>query len=95
MKKLMVVALLLMGFAAQAQEFSIGPKVGVNQGNIRVNGAGFESGDAQLGYHVGAFIRLGGNSLFVQPEVLFTNTGGEILADVNGDQFRLTLVLIV
>lgn len=59
-----------------AQEFSIGPKFGVSQGNISVNGNTFSSGDEKLGYHAGLFARLGGNHIFIQPEILYTNTGG-------------------
>ncbi|GHB35608.1 porin family protein [Mongoliitalea lutea] len=62
-----------------AQDFSIGPKVGVSQSSIAVNGDGFESGSTSLGYHVGAFVRMGGASVFVQPEFLYTNTGGTII----------------
>jgi hypothetical protein len=60
-----------------AQEFSIGPKVGLSQGNVEVNGNGFSKGNSKMGYHVGLFARLGGNALYLQPEVLYTNTGGE------------------
>lgn len=60
-----------------AQEFSVGPKIGLSQGNITVNGEGFSKGDSKLGYHFGLFARLGGNAIFLQPEVLYTNTGGE------------------
>ncbi|MCH7414772.1 PorT family protein [Belliella sp. R4-6] len=66
-----------------AQEFSIGPKFGVSQSTIKVNGDGFQSGDDKLGYHVGAFIRMGGASIFVQPEFLYTNTGGFIIDENN------------
>lgn len=62
---------------SKAQEFSIGPKIGISQGNISVNGSEFSSGSGKLGYHAGLFARLGGNSFFLQPEVLYTNTGGE------------------
>lgn len=60
-----------------AQEFSIGPKIGVSQGNIQVNGSDFSTGNSKLGYHLGLFARLGGNSIYFQPEVLYTNTGGD------------------
>lgn len=75
---ILVLALISMGTAAQAQDFSIGPKLGISQGNIKVDGDGYESGSEKLGYHVGAFVRMGGNSLYLQPEVLYVNTGGEI-----------------
>ncbi len=61
----------------QAQEFSIGPKIGVSQGNVQVNGDGFSKGNSKLGYHAGLFARLGGNNFYFQPEVLYTNTGGD------------------
>ncbi|WP_449506090.1 porin family protein [Cyclobacterium salsum] len=62
---------------AQAQEFSIGPKLGISQGNISVSDNNFSKGNEKLGYHLGLFARLGGNRIFIQPEVLYTNTGGE------------------
>ncbi|MFD2200342.1 porin family protein [Shivajiella indica] len=66
-------------FTLHAQEFSIGPKIGISQGNISVNGEGFESGDEKFGYHLGAFVRMGGHSIFLQPEFLFSQTGGTII----------------
>jgi hypothetical protein len=66
-------------FSLQAQEFSIGPKLGISQGNVSVNGEGFVSGDEKFGYHLGAFVRMGGHSIFLQPEFLFTQTGGTII----------------
>ncbi|WP_339923381.1 porin family protein [uncultured Cyclobacterium sp.] len=60
-----------------AQEFSIGPKIGISQGDISVNGSSYSSGNDKIGYHAGLFARLGGNHIFIQPEVLYTNTGGE------------------
>lgn len=71
-----VIAFFAIG-TVSAQEFSIGPKIGLSQGNVEVNGDGFSKGDSKLGYHVGLFARLGGNSIYLQPEVLYTNTGGE------------------
>jgi hypothetical protein len=66
-------------FSLHAQEFSIGPKLGISQGNVSVNGDGFVSGDEKFGYHLGAFVRMGGHSIFLQPEFLFTQTGGTII----------------
>jgi hypothetical protein len=66
-------------FSLQAQEFSVGPKLGISQGNISVNGDDFDTGDEKFGYHLGAFVRMGGHSIFVQPEFLFTQTGGTII----------------
>ncbi|UJP65248.1 porin family protein [Mongoliitalea daihaiensis] len=80
MKRLgFTIVAMFVSFGLYAQDFSIGPKVGVSQSNISVSGDGFESGEATLGYHVGAFIRMGGSSIYVQPEFLYTNTGGTII----------------
>jgi hypothetical protein len=79
MKKLFV-TLFCLAFigSVQAQDFSIGPKVGVSQGNVRVDGNDFSTSGGRMGYHIGGFLRMGGNMFFIQPEVLYTNTGGEI-----------------
>ena len=65
--------------SVQSQDFSIGPKVGVSQANISVSGDDFSSGDNTLGYHLGLFVRMGGSSIFIQPEFLYTNTGGSFV----------------
>ncbi|MFD2033638.1 porin family protein [Belliella marina] len=73
----------LLANSLQAQDFSIGPKFGVSQSTIKVNGDGYQSGEDRLGYHIGAFVRMGGASIFVQPEFLYTNTGGFIIDENN------------
>jgi hypothetical protein len=79
MKKLFVTLFCLAFIGSiQAQDFSIGPKVGVSQGNVRVDGNDFSTSGGRMGYHIGGFLRMGGNMFFIQPEVLYTNTGGEI-----------------
>lgn len=80
MKNLIVsLILLLFAFSANSQDFSVGPKFGVSQGNISVTGDDFISGDNSLGYHLGLFVRMGGSSIFIQPEFLYTNTGGSFV----------------
>lgn len=80
MKTLLTCAFaLFLSMSVLAQEFSIGPKIGASQSNISVSGEGFESGSSTIGYHIGAFVRMGGASIFVQPEFLYTNTGGTII----------------
>ncbi len=69
---------LLMGLGtmqAHAQIFSIGPKFGISQGDIRVTN-GFQGDQSKIGYHLGAFARINLPLLFFQPELLYTNTGG-------------------
>lgn len=90
MKYFLTIAIFLFIFCSvKAQEFSIGPKVGISQANVSVNGLAFESGDEKLGYHLGAFVRMGGHSIFLQPEFLFTQTGGTIIQknDASDDVF--------
>jgi hypothetical protein len=84
MKYLSTLLLVLFSWSLQAQDFSIGPKVGISQANVVVNGDGFSTGDAKFGYHLGAFVRMGGHSIFVQPELLFTNTGGTVVKSGQG-----------
>ncbi|EKB48583.1 porin family protein [Cecembia lonarensis] len=80
MKKFFIsICLLIFAFGAKGQEFSIGPKLGVSQSSLALNGEGFTSGEDKIGYHLGLFVRMGGNSIFAQPEFLFTNTGGSIV----------------
>ncbi len=78
-KNIFPVFLVLLSLTAFGQEFSIGPKIGVSQSNISLSNEDFISGDNSYGYHVGLFVRMGGNSIFVQPEFLYTNTGGTII----------------
>lgn len=40
--------------------------------------AQFESGDAKIGFQGGAFARVGVAGFYLQPELLFSSTGGEI-----------------
>jgi len=80
-KYLFIVSFMAVFGSGIAQDFSIGPKIGVSQGDISVNGEGFSSGDSKLGFHLGAFVRMGGNSFFIQPEFLYTNTGGQIIQE--------------
>lgn len=79
---LLIIAIVITGFV-KAQDFSIGPKFGVSQANIKVSGDGYTSGDDKMGYHIGMFVRMGGASIFVQPEFLYTNTGGFIFDENN------------
>ena len=78
---------------SQDQFLRLGPKVGISSTDISI-GDGLqdeeyllESGDAKVGFHVGAFARLSIAGFFVQPEALFTSAGGKIrIDDVNGGE---------
>jgi len=77
MKKLLLVIVGMMcALQAFSQKNGVGLKVGMSSTQVNFEGQQFVPSDAQLGYHVGAFARLGGVGFFVQPEVLFTQTNG-------------------
>lgn len=82
-----LISAIILSFNVQGQDFSIGPKAGISTANIHVNGEDFQSGDSDFGYHLGLFVRMGGSSIFMQPELLFTGTGGSVIkTDDNGVQ---------
>src|SRR5690606_10844703 len=86
-KKLFCVLLLLfIGSVSYAQVFMVGPRLGVSSSQVKVeevknNLNNVEEGDARFGFHAGLFTRITLSSLYIQPEVLFTNNGGEIKFD--------------
>lgn len=88
---IILIFVFLMAGSLSAQDFSIGPKFGVSQANIEVNGDGFKAGDDKMGYHVGMFVRMGGASIFVQPEFLYTSTGGFIIDENNNATIETTI----
>jgi hypothetical protein len=84
MKKLILsflVVLISMGSYAQ-EIFTIGPKVGISQSYMKVdktiNDVKYKTGDARVGFQVGAFARLKLSSFYIQPELLFSSVGGTI-----------------
>jgi hypothetical protein len=87
MKKLILsLSILLVSLGSYAQEiFTIGPKVGISQSYMKVNktinDVKYKTGDARVGFHVGAFARLKLSSFYIQPELLFTSAGGTIDLD--------------
>lgn len=94
MKKLLFITLLFAAVqSTNAQLLSVGAKAGISSSKVKwdqnftnVNGSySFNSGDNQLGWHAGLWLRvkvplLG---LYVQPEFLYTQLGGNV--NVNFD----------
>ncbi len=80
--------LFLLVSVASAQ-ISFGPKVGISQSKVQVderftvdgNTYNYSTEDAAVGFHIGAFTRLQLGSVFVQPELLFTSSGGKVLVE--------------
>ncbi len=79
--------------AASAQFLKIGPRLGISSSKVQVDerlsldgkDVVYETGDAQLGFHAGAFARVSIVSFSVQPELLFTSAGGKIVVTENGE----------
>ncbi len=85
MKKLFL-SIVLAGLISSlsAQDFSLGPKFGLSSTKVDFKKDNFIPGDAQTGYHVGLFGRLGFGGFYLQPEVLYTKTNGTF--QINGPQ---------
>ncbi|GAA4114914.1 porin family protein [Aquimarina addita] len=77
MKKLILVAIALIGFTttSHAQSFKFGFKGGLNFATI--NGDGIDA-DSRTGYHLGAVGQIGVGPLFaIQPEILYSAQGAK------------------
>lgn len=76
MKKL-IFAFLLLFLAVEgfSQNSGFGIKAGLSSTSLDFENDQIVPNDAQTGYHVGIFGRFG-NGLFIQPELLFTQTSG-------------------
>jgi hypothetical protein len=85
MKRLLfVMAALIISFNGYSQFFEIGPRFEVAStkfqlGDIQeVDQAFLEEASRDLGFKVGLYSRIKIGSIYLQPEVLFTSTGGRI-----------------
>ena len=82
MKKLILsLALFVIALTGYSQGFSFGPKVGLSQTKLDLKSDQFKNGESKFGYHVGVFARVGLGPLYLQPEVLFTQTQGQFSFD--------------
>ncbi|BDX39203.1 hypothetical protein CYCD_25580 [Tenuifilaceae bacterium CYCD] len=94
MKKIMILLLALVAFnAANAQFLRFGIKGGVSSTNVKfdrttldqistndgVKDFVVEQGDSKMGIHLGFFGRIQVLGLFIQPELLFTHSQGEVV----------------
>ncbi len=63
-------------------QFSKGIKAGLSASKIEINeirdGSVFKGGESVTGYHAGVFGRYTMGMLFIQPEAIFTSSGGKI-----------------
>ena len=101
MKKYFIVVLALLACQmAYAQKLSYGIRAGVSlstlqvQKNVQVSGGGtvnYKKGDASLGWHAGVFARVTLKKIYIQPELLITQSGGGINIDSAGTPTKGTL----
>jgi len=98
MKKILIAALMLLGLAyySNAQFLRFGIKGGISSSTVKVNDVvKLTDGSAEyklktynpsVGFQFGVFARIKVFNLFLQPEVLFANSGGEVkIREVNAD----------
>jgi hypothetical protein len=92
MKRLILVFLVTLatGMVAQAQ-VALGLKGGISSSNVDVKNVKntftqFKDKDNITGYHLGAFVRVKAGNWLVQPEGVFTSSGGKVavIQDPNG-----------
>ena len=81
MKKLFTLTLLLffIGLSAEAQIFTIGPKLGISNTtlSLKENADKYQSGEAKYSYHAGLFARIKITGFYIQPELYFNSVNGE------------------
>ena len=79
MKKIIFsIVFLTLGWAtSKAQTFNLGVKAGVNLAKLN---ADFASEENRLGYQIGAWARIGGASLYVQPEAYIGSKGNKFIS---------------
>jgi hypothetical protein len=83
MKKAMLTIIALCIINISYGQFTLGPRLGLSSSSIdfdpfTVGGETISSGNATAGFHAGAFARVTLGFLYIQPEALFTQSGGEI-----------------
>jgi hypothetical protein len=87
---LLITALILFTASVEAQIIRFGVKGGVSSSSVKIDKTQFstlndvqtfvvEQGDAQLGLHFGLFSRIQALGFYIQPELLFTQSRGEVV----------------
>jgi len=96
-KSSFLIALIILSTSiSRAQGFDVGLKAGLNYNKI----SGMPLTDGYVpGFHIGAFIEMGKNTIGFQPELLFSQVGTKISDDSAsnfkaGDQINLTYLQI-
>ena len=86
-RTVLMILVFVIATSARGQFLMLGVKGGVCSSTIQIDEAFdlaeggkiiYYSGDATLGWHIGLFTRVSLGGLYIQPEALFSATGGEI-----------------
>ncbi len=86
MKHILLTIMALIMINVSYGQFTLGPRLGLSSSSIdfdpfTVGGATISSGNATTGFHAGVFSRITLGFLYIQPEALFSQSGGEIALD--------------
>lgn len=74
MKKVILASVFLFLGAAVSAQLTLGPKIGITMSKLSVDKEDYTE-ELKTGFQLGAFVRVG-KKLYVQPEVMFSTTGG-------------------
>lgn len=74
MKKLILLSVFLFLGAAVSAQLTFGPKIGITMSKLSVDKDDYTE-ELKTGFQLGAFVRVG-KKLYLQPEVMFSTTGG-------------------
>ncbi len=91
MKKVMLTIVALLMINISYGQFTLGPRFGLNSSSVdfdpfTVGGETVSSGNATAGFHAGVFSRITLGMIYIQPEALFSQSGGKIELSDNGFQ---------
>ena len=86
MKTLMLTIMALFMINISYGQFTLGPKLGLTSSSIdfdpfTIGGETISSGNAVAGFQAGVFTRITLGFIYIQPEALFSQSGGEIQLD--------------
>jgi hypothetical protein len=85
MKKALIVLLLFSSTVYCQKNTKVGIKGGGNLSQVdidqSINNIVYQTKGGSFGFHAGTFLRIANDWIFIQPEVLFSSTGGKISVD--------------
>jgi hypothetical protein len=98
MKRLIIILLVVVSInQANAQFFQVGAKAGISSSHLKVDAmfsggddqesVFYKSGEAVLGWHLGLYSRIQVSRFYIQPELLYSSTGGKIKISNDGIDF--------